>query len=269
MSTLPEFSNPPVSEVAISVTFIPLANWHGPHAGVYWGQINGRYPHTEVHPAIANATETFDGTLKPRSVALQIVDADAQRFWFLADPPNELIQLQRDRFVINWRKVSGDEKYPRFANNLRPRFEKEWAEFKEFLSKRRLGTPAVQLCEVTYVNDFVQGESWTAREDALKLFSAWWSKRAEGFLPLPETLSLSGTFLFPARNGRLHFSVGHVLRNIDNREGVQLQLICRVKPNSEKDADILAAIDLAHEWVVKGFADMTSDYAHKIWGRTK
>ena len=26
--------------------------------------------------------------------------------------------------------------------------------------------------------------------------------------------------------------------------------------------------DTAHEWIVRGFTDLTTDEAHKLWGRT-
>ena len=56
---LPEFDNPPVSEVVLSIEFAPLENWRGPYAGLYWGTIKEEYPDTEVHPALPSQIEKF------------------------------------------------------------------------------------------------------------------------------------------------------------------------------------------------------------------
>ncbi len=115
----------------------------------------------------------------------------------------------------------------------------------------------------------MRGDDWKDREDLQALFSPWWQKGTDGFLPLPESLSLAGSFIMPEQGGRLHFTAQRVLRTIDNRDAIQLQLIARGKPRSSKLEDILSWIDLGHEWVVRGFSDLTSAHAHTIWGRTQ
>jgi uncharacterized protein (TIGR04255 family) len=265
---LPDFENPPVSEVALSVEFLPLANWRSPHAGLYWARLKLRYPHTEVHPAILSQIERFgDQFWQPPTVQVQLGNPDIARSWFLAEPKTHLIQVQRDRFVINWRKVLGDEKYPRYVKEMRPRFEQEWNEFKSFVTEQDVGEISVQQCEITYVNDIVQGDGWSQFQEALALFSYQWAKRSEVFLPMPETLAITGSFLMPKKAGRLHIIVQHLRRQIDNREAVQLTLTARGKPASGTDDDVLAWMDLGHEWIVRAFGDLTSDQAHKLWKR--
>jgi hypothetical protein len=57
---LPEFEDPPVSEVSLSVVFAALVNWRSAHAGLYWNRINSQYPHTETHPPLPTQIEQFD-----------------------------------------------------------------------------------------------------------------------------------------------------------------------------------------------------------------
>lgn len=268
---LPEFANPPVSEVAISVTFAPLENWKSAHSGVYWSRIIQKYPLTEVHPPLARQIEVFDEEPKPiaRVIQFELATPDSQRYWFLTDPPVRVVQVQRDRFAINWRKVKGDETYPRYKDELRPRFKEEWNTFVAFLAEQKIGEPSVAQCDVTYVNDILRGEDWNSGSDSLALFSPWWAKGTDGFLPAPETLNIAGSFLMPERCGRLHFTMQRVLRGIDSREAIQLQLIARGKPNSSKIEDILSFMDVGREWIVRGFTDLTSPHAHKLWGRTQ
>ena len=269
-SPLPEYTKPPVSEVALSVMFAPLEKWRSVHAGVFWSKIKDRYPSTENYPPIANQMEVFDQDPKPlksMTFRLDVHNPDAQRYWFLADPPTKLIQVQRDRFVVNWRKVKGDEAYPRYEKELRPRFAEEWNALIAFLKEQDLGEPEVQQCEVFYVNDMLRPDDWKEFSDSLSLFSHWWAKSPEGFLPLPSSLNVSGSFTMPDKAGRLHFTSQRVFRAIDEREAVHLQLFARGKPKSSSLDDILSWMDLGREWVVRGFTDLTSPEAHKLWGR--
>jgi uncharacterized protein (TIGR04255 family) len=178
-----------------------------------------------------------------------------------------LIQVQRDRLIINWRKVKGDETYPRYLDEMRPRFEREWREFLTFISDQKIGTISVQQCEVTYVNDLLQGRDWGTFQDSLALFAPWWKDGTDHFLSKPVSLALSGSFEFTPERGRLHFTTHHVRRTGDEREIVQFTLLARGKPASGSDADILSWMDMGHEWIVRGFSDLTSTQAHRLWKR--
>ena len=267
---LPEFGKPPVSEVALSVEFEPLANWRSPHAGLYWGRINSEYPHTEAKLPVPSQIENFDAEFRQGpTVRVEMVDPDLSRFWFLAEPPNRLIQVQRDRFIINWRKVRGDEVYPRYEVEMRPRLEREWAGFQKFVAEHGIGGITVRQCEITYVNDIPRGGDWDTVPEALALFAPWWGRGSSGFLPLPEMLSVTGSFEVPAKRGRLHFAALHAQRQFDQREVIQLRLTARGEPESDDAAGVLSWMDLGREWIVRGFADLTSPKAHALWERTR
>ena len=84
-ASLPEFGNPPVREVAISIQFSPLTKWQGPHAGLFWSEIKNDYPKTQVLPPIAHVTENFEElSFQVPSLNIQF-DPDSQRFWFLSE----------------------------------------------------------------------------------------------------------------------------------------------------------------------------------------
>lgn len=267
---LPEFDNPPVSEVALSVQFQPLAGWRGPHAGLYWARIAADYPDTEVHPAIGTQIERFGPDFwQTLTTRFEVADPDLARFWFLARPPTHLVQVQRDRFIVNWRKVQGDEDYPRYERIIRPRFVQEWNRFKAFVSELQLGEIDVRQCEVTYVNDVPQGQGWESIAGINHVLSIVAPQQSGQFLPPMETVALSGSFEMPDERGRLHFNVQHRLRTSDQKEVVQLRLTARGRPNSSSDAEILAWMDLGRKWIVQGFVDMTASEAQRLWGRTR
>lgn len=263
---LPEFENPPVSEVAISVEFSPLERWNESYGGLYWGNIKADYPRTETKPPLPSQTESPEITFD-ESIRFSVGEPFPQRFWFLTELGDRLIQVQNNRFVSNWRKVKGDEVYPRYDPELRPRFQAEWKRFKHFVATERLGTIEATQCELTYVNDFVQGREWDRFTDAMALFAHWINRGSVGFLPPLETFNMNGSFQIPDGKGRLHFASRHALRHIDRKQVVQLRLTARGRPDTSEDASILEWFDLAREWIVRGFADLTSESAHAIWKR--
>ena len=132
---LPEYQNPPVTEVALSVTFSPLEKWKSAHSGLYWSKVLTRYPLTEVYPELPHQIENFDDVQPPTvSIQFEMFNPDNQRYLFLTEPSTRVIQVQRDRFVTNWRQIDGDEPYPRYRADLRPTFERE-----AFVVDRRAG----------------------------------------------------------------------------------------------------------------------------------
>jgi len=49
-SRLPDFTNPPVIEVALSVQFEPLSGFRTSHFGLLWSDFRRQFPRTEEHP---------------------------------------------------------------------------------------------------------------------------------------------------------------------------------------------------------------------------
>jgi uncharacterized protein (TIGR04255 family) len=222
-----------------------------------------------MQPPFFTPMEKFgDERLAPQP-AFQIVQTGAglDRYWFLTEDGTRLIQIQKDWFIINWRKVRGDETYPRYERELRRTFEAEWGRFKKFVSDRDLGLIEPQQCEVTYVNDIVKGAGWDTFAQSLELFSFWAGQGRSGFLPDPEVFNIAASFLMPEARGRLHVVTQHILRRIDQREAVQLRLTARGRPESGDDVDVLAWLDLGREWIVRGFADLTSIKGDGLWKR--
>lgn len=271
LSPLPEYDAPPVSEVLLSVEFLPLENWRSPHAGRYWTKISREYPKVEEAPALPSQIEKFGAELQQLQMSprVQLMNPNALRFWFIGDQETRLIQVQRDRFIINWRKVTGDEAYPRYEKEMRERFLREWLQFQEFVKESDLGQPDVQQCEVTYVNFIPHGEGWKTFSAALTIFSHWSELGSDGFLPEPEFVNINAAFLMPDEKGRLHFSLQRAIRQVDKAEGIQIQLTARGRPASGSDEDILSWIDFGREWVVRGFTDLTSRSAHDLWKRRR
>lgn len=267
-SVLPSFDNPPVEETAFSIQFSPIPKFGVPHFGLYWEQIRNEFGRFEVQPPVNSEIEQFDTFARqnPR-IGLQFIKEPDVRCWFLDESGNRLIQIQRDRFVHNWRRVTGSETYPRYPK-ARETIQAHWLRFLAFLESEDLGQPEVNQCEITYVNHIEIGLGWQDYAELNKVIAPWSGERSGRFLPNPERANMEMRYLLPEKLGRLHISIFPAIRARDTKEVLQMNLVARGAPKSSKVEDILGWLDLGREWVVKGFTDITTQPMHTIWRRT-
>ena len=86
------------------------------------------------------------------------------RYWFISEDEVNLIQVQKNAFIFNWRRRNGD--YPHFFENLKPAFDKNFSVFEEFLRAETETTNLpIDLCELTYVNVIERCEYWSGPAD--------------------------------------------------------------------------------------------------------
>lgn len=265
---LPEYLNPPVDETALSIQFAPISGFDIRHFGLYWAEVQNDYPNFQIQHPLPSQIEQFDSNPRRQQLAFQLVSEPEIRSWYLDETGNRLFQIQRDRLVYNWRRVLGNESYPRYPS-LRKSLASEWDRFCNFLKKYNLASPQANQCEVMYVNHIEYGEDWNGAGDLNKVIAPWAPPRAGTFLPLPERVNMEVHYRFPDNSGRLHVSLQPVIRSRDVKEVLQLNLVARGAPKSPSDEDIFSCLDNGREWVVKGFADFTSESMQQLWGRKK
>ena len=267
-SVLPSFDNPPVEETAFSIQFAPISKFGIPHFGLYWEHIRNEFGRFEVQPPISREIEQFETFARQKTrIGLQFVTEPDVRCWFLDESGNRLIQIQRDRFAYNWRRVTGEETYPRYPE-ARETIQTHWLRFLAFLESEDLDQPEVNQCEITYVNHIEIGSGWQNYAELNKVIAPWSGDRSGRFLRDPERANMEMRYLLPEKLGRLHISIVPVIRARDTKEVLQMNLIARGAPKSSKVEDMLDWFDLGREWVVKGFTDITTQSMHKIWRRT-
>lgn len=114
---LPSFNRPPVVEVAVGIQFEAVERLRNPHLGLLWDRYRKEFPKLEERHARPPVSESFEAApAGQRQVRLQMLDRpDVSLVWFVSEEGNELIQVQRDRFVFNWRRQPGDVEYPRYG----------------------------------------------------------------------------------------------------------------------------------------------------------
>lgn len=264
---LPAFERPPVVETVLGVEFAPIGRWGIPHFGLYWEAIRTDYPEFVVQPPLRSHIEQFAGaSFGPNQARLEPLAEPAARCWFINEAQDRLIQVQKDRFIHNWRRPEQSRVYPRYGA-LRPLFEAEWERFLAFVRQHALGDPEVRQCEVTYVNHIEMDDGWRSFSDLNAVLPFWKGLGDADFLPEPETAHVEVRFLMPDQRGRLHAELRHALRGADAKEVLLLTLTARGRPSSSKTADVMSWLDMGREWVVRGFEDLTTEEMHRRWGR--
>lgn len=266
----PSFKNPPVIEVVLGVQFEPLQRLEIPHYGLFWSKIRDRFPNAETKSPLNAHVESF-GTVAKQEMSIQLLaEFPSPRLWFSNEPGTELLQVQQDRFIFNWRQRN-DSPYPRYER-VRERFLELSQQFIEFLSSEGIGKIVPNQSEVTYVNHLLRGGLFQERGILEQAFSLWSGKTSDGFLPLPEDASFRTSYRLLADDtgepfGRLHATVEPRIRAADQERLVRLTLTARGLPRPADMNGVLDFFDLGREYVVRGFASLTTPEMHKEWRR--
>ena len=268
MPALPSFEAPPLVEVAISTQFNELPNLKPVHFGLLWERLRDRYPITEHHPPVGSAVELF-GASGFQRVSMNIESGfPVGRCWYMTEDRSRLIQLQANRFALNWRKIDDAAQYPRYEV-LREQFQDELAILLQFFDDESLGEFEPTQCEVTYVNQLPAGEGWTVKNELPRILAPWSGATTESYLPDLEDASLAWQYRFDNGKtplGRLHVQLNSAVR----KDGVSLfvlQLVARGGPVGEGVEGVLEFTDHAHEWIVNGFTAITTRDMHDLWKR--
>jgi uncharacterized protein (TIGR04255 family) len=272
---IPNFTNPPVAEVALSVQFEELTGFGPPQIGLLWQQrFREHFPLTEQHVPLPPQFEIFGVTgVEEVTIGVEMLQAPPlPRCWFLNESRTELIQVQTNRFIHNWREVGSENEYPRYEP-VRARFEQELNEFRTFVEQERLGKWSPTQCEITYVNPIVSGLGWQNHGEIGNVLTVFKSEYSDGFLSNPEDIRLQIRYTLKnpsgAPFGRLHVSATPGYRRSDGLPLLELTLTARGTPSSSDIEGVLAFLDLGRETIVQAFASITTPEMHRIWGRTQ
>jgi hypothetical protein len=186
------------------------------------------------------------------------------RCWFLDKTKNCLIQLQRDRFLRNWRQRTGDEDYPRYPNLIQE-FRNEWAFFQTFALEESLGAISVNQCEITYTNNIDLNQAGFATGELGKAIALFAPRKTDGFLPPPEFMGGQARYLLPDGRGRLYVEINPAFRGRDMKLIASMNMTARGAPDGQTDPKLFEWFDFAHEWIVKAFEELTTPAMHQFW----
>ena len=137
---------PPVIEVALAIEFVPIQELGPVGLARLASEWASDYPIMREVPALPPST------LNPGMGTFQFMTGPSpSRIWLLTPAGNDLLQIQNDRLIINWRRLDSELVYPGHQDLL-TKMRTRWREFIERLSEVGLPSPSPTIAEWTYVN---------------------------------------------------------------------------------------------------------------------
>ena len=250
--------------------FEPITELHAGHLGALWGEYRDRYPRVEQYPPLPTVREEFE--LTPARFGFNVgTTFPMPRVWFLNPEGTRLVQVQREYFVVNWRKLDTDEVYPRYPT-LRRGLVEEVERFQRFLGREGLGPIRAVQAELTYVNHIDAREADGSRKSLSRIVRIWGGDGAAGKVPPFEEAAFQARYVMSDQAkpvGWLHITLEPHRYVKDRAPLYVLTLVARGTPRAPDLDAALAFLDQGHEAIVEGFTAITTDEMHKTWERQR
>lgn len=267
---LVDFDSPPVTEVVLGVQFNSLERFLSPHLGIVWNEFKEGFPLVEEHPYFPPAFETFGtpAAFMIPSVNFQILTRpEMLRVHFLNQQKTQLLQVQRDRFLHNWRKVGSGDTYPRFEGMIET-FEFGFRKFADAIDREELGSVVPNQCEVSYFNQIPIPDSETIWSKLASTFPhCAGSATIEGLGP-PEDARFAMRYIIRAADGN---ALGRVAvaaepaRRADGVTIIQFTLTARGKPATADMKGVVEFLKNGRVLLNRVFKKLTSAEMQKQW----
>ncbi len=268
---LPSYRQPPVNEVVIAVSFAHVPGLTTPVLSEFWrDHLAEAFPTSEEQPPYVPPIERFDTPDVTGDLSFMFAQVTpSPRLWFISKDGQELIQVQRNWFACNWRRVRPEDTYGRWPSR-RAAFTRWFGEFTDFVRAAGLGEISVTQCEVTYVNQVLPGEVWSHHGELNKVLTIAGSSRG-GFLPPAEQMRLACEYVIRDEDqvpvGRLHVTAEPAHRREDKQPIFVVNLTARGAPEGAGIEGAMAFLDRGRVWIVNAFADITTSEMQRSWGR--
>lgn len=252
------FEKAPINEVVLGQVFLPRQDVLVPHFGAFWiNALQERYPKcSHAAPVVApNESPISDSS----------TGWPLPRVWYISEDDTRLVQLQQDRLYTNWRQSSAGEEYIRFSR-IAEEFEVVFSRYQEFITQLS-GQPLRTVgYELTYVNIIGKGPEWQSAGDVGLVFTdICWSDR-ERFLPAPKRVAAKFEFELPNQFGSMVVSIAPAKHRESHEEVFRLELAAAAPAEIVGNVPFAEWVNVAHDYIVYGFKDLTTDAMHKYWG---
>lgn len=247
-----KFNKPPVVEVVCGVAFQSLDAMRVVHLGEFLKLLPGEFERLEdMLPIVTPGAESvIDWSSVP----------PLPRVWYLTGNEEKLVQVQRDRFLYNWKCLDQNKTYPEFTR-IFPEFLERYQDFVGFVSSHDLGKIDIRQFELTYVNHIYKSQLDGAVDQLREVLRQVGPASSSGkFLPLPSAFRSTETYDLPEDNGKLHVTAQSARKTDGSDDGELLRLDLTVRGIGAGTSleQMKSWFGLAHDWIVNGFVDVTN-----------
>lgn len=217
----------------------------------------------EEHQALAPSFQTFGAKVVSGPEIQLRTGASHDRFWFVSEDGNLLVQFQQDRFLANWRRTKqGADRYPRFEKMLES-YEENLKKLSSFFESTFATPIKINQCEISYLNHIqFPPEASKAPQDWINFLQ----------LPTDSKIDFKCDYRKEISNtkgepiGRLVVSVGSAT-NAEGDEILAYNLSVKGPPAIPSIESALEFLIGGRHLIVTTFTETTSKKAHKAWKR--
>ena len=250
------YESPPIDEIVCGIRFDSIKELRSGHFGILWQKFRPDFPKIEDHNLVNPVPmEDFEN---PDKLPLP-------RVWFIHENENELIQVQRNRFLHNWRKRRPDDEYPGYEKVVE-NFEKYLSCFQDFLVEENLGHLVPKQYELTYIDLIPKGQGWESPGNLENVFPNLLSLTRRDIL-LSDVKSINWQIILDLPNslGEVSISIRTAQRISNSQELIHVEY----KTISNRPYQPMRAwFEDAHNAITNFFSNLVSDeIQEKFWGR--
>jgi uncharacterized protein (TIGR04255 family) len=261
----PVFDHPPVIETVLGVQFAPLKGLSSAHVGWFWkNHLDSKWQKVAEAVPLPEEFERFEPT-PPGPMRLKVepirLPARLQISWA---NDGRMIQIQPTRFHYNWNRVGGE--YPHYRS-VREEFDRSFETFCRFVAETKLGEVVPNQWELTYIDSIPKGALWSTSADWHEVLPGLFSSQGSAGAVQLESFGGEWHYQIPPRRGRLHVSVQLARVGDDPTPVLLLQTTARGPIGNEGAASLGDGLELGHRAAVDTFVGITSERAHRAWGR--
>ncbi len=265
---LPDYEKPPLHEVVLGIQFSTPQGYQQIHAGEVWNLYKENYPDVKEHHPLPPIFEHFGFPIEQSPFGL-ITGATHDRFWFLSRDQNELIQFQNDRFLHNWRKIDEhDTPYPRYESII-AKFTQEAGKLDEFFKGFDGNGLNINQTEITYINhiplEHPENQNITANK-WLKFLDFSFLEKKTIVADFQHTFRITIDDKNNKPCGRL-ICESAIAVNAKGERLLRLNMTVRGKPEESSLQAAIAFLGQGRELIVQNFDAITTDAAHRHWGK--
>ena len=186
---------------------------------------------------------------------------ETPRLWLQNLAGDRVLQLQQDRIAVNWAKAETGDEYPRY-DTIRAFLVDAWHRLEAAVDDLGLTMPLPDMCRLRYANELGASQGWMSDLNTVNLIAPWKLTMSDSFLPMVSGLIMH--FHLPEHRGMLDISGWHSEEDL-----FTLVLESEVWPSAPDLDGVIEGMDLAHKWIVRGFASATTPEAHSLWERVQ
>lgn len=270
---IPSYKKPPLNEVLLGVQYDSLDAFNLTTYGLLWERFKEHFPEVQHHMPLEATFEKFGGRKQSFSELSRIklepmTSAPLLRAWFVSKDGRELIQLQPDRFIRNWRRLELDDAYPRYEQRLRSEFLNDLKKVAHFYQENNLGILKPNQCEVSYVNHIDADKAHYLLND---VFMGWSEQYDLSEIADIESININIKHIIKDSDGefigRLYVKIQPAFKIQNDKPIFLIELTIKGRPLGEGIEGVMNFMDMGREKIVRAFTKMTTKEMHELWDR--